>query len=182
MRLPSGPHRLHRGWLSVSAVRQQARPTPTIPPTRARLGMLPGRLTRPCPPGTVVGMKRRSWKVWVTGISLAQLFVLGADVAMWPQPSEAERMAARLYIGMTEELALEILRDCHGIHGKSSTCRGGYFCWFQDGSRLSLGFECRVSLGQSYHVTTVRTDPPDPSPPLTRLRRTLARLMPVFGE
>jgi hypothetical protein len=46
-------------------------------------------------------MKTR-WKLWLIGIALVQLLVIGVDAALlWPMPGEAERDATKLRVGMT---------------------------------------------------------------------------------
>jgi hypothetical protein len=47
---------------------------------------------------------------------------------------------------------------------------------FLDGSSIV------ITLDGGGHVGHIKTTPPDPVPPLTRLRRTLARALPFLGE
>ena len=57
-------------------------------------------------------MDRRRWKLWVAGIALMQLLVIGVDAALlWPMPSEAEVVADRLRVGMIEGQARSLLDE-----------------------------------------------------------------------
>jgi hypothetical protein len=125
-------------------------------------------------------MKRRSWKVWVAGIALAQLLVLGVDVALlWP--SEAEQIASRLREGMTES---EVEEAVGGL-GPGYVIRTGreiYHPSFDDGSSLAVVMVWSGRLGEGYRVGSFEVVPSAPAHPLTRLRRTLARAFPFLRE
>jgi hypothetical protein len=120
-------------------------------------------------------MNRRSWKVWVAGIALVQLLVIGVQVALWPQPSEAERWAERIRVGLTQEER----REWEDGVPTNITCTGiiTYVYRFPDGSSLS----CSPSASTS-DSTNVVVWPGDRVPTLTRLRRTLARAFPILGK
>jgi hypothetical protein len=128
-------------------------------------------------------MKRRSWKVWVAGITLAQVLVIGADsILLWPTPSEAEKVAARLEIGMNwVDVIAPFLSSGSGMPWHCTTFianNSSASCTFQDGSQL------RVTLAHRFDqpITSISTTPPGPIHPLTRLRRLLARALPFLGE
>ena len=126
---------------------------------------------------------RNRWKLWTAGIALAQLLVIGADVALWPMPSEAEQRAASIDMEMKWVDAV-MPSATYGRSGSpwphatfmadSDTC----FWGFQDGSQL------RVTLAHRFDqpITSISTTPPGPIHPLTRLRRLLARALPFLGE
>jgi hypothetical protein len=119
-------------------------------------------------------MKRRSWKVWLAGIALAQLLFIGVDVALWPMPSEAERAATRLHEGMAREQVLEVVSEDHPGHGRPC----GEQWHFDDESILFVYYD-GVSDNR---VIVIHVATPHPVPPLTRLRRTLARAFPFLKE
>ena len=128
-------------------------------------------------------MRKHNWKAWVAGIALAQVIVLGVDVVLlWPMPSAAEQATARIGVGMTEEEVAFSIRDYTAPWPGVSDPRGGRAWWFfKDGSCLEVRF------GPSPDENTrpavfLHATPPPPVPPLTRLRRTLARLFPALKE
>ncbi len=140
-------------------------------------------------------MRHRSWKIWIAGIALAQLLVIGVDVALlWP--SEAEQMARRIHKGMTCAQVLEVAggpdpdaKEFFSPHFIFPNFRNeglteeefGYI--FEDGSRLYIGLAC-LDHGKrlEFPVLDVRTQPPPRVDPLTYLRRTLSRLIPALKE
>jgi hypothetical protein len=139
--------------------------------------MLAATLTGPRRPGTVVGMKRRNWKVWVAGIALAQLLIVEVDAALLiPSPqSKAEQAASQITIGM-------VVGKRFALPGASW---GGGFgtmqLWherysFNDGSILWVGVNSEDA------ITSVTVSRAEPIHPLTRLRRALARVFPFLGE
>jgi hypothetical protein len=81
-------------------------------------------------------------------------------------PSEAERAAAKIEVGMTEDQAAAVAGPVI-YFTRSAT--------FADGSTLSLDID-----PWDFRVTAIRTTPATPVPPLTRLRRTLARIVPAL--
>jgi hypothetical protein len=138
-------------------------------------------------------MKRRSWKVWVAGIALVQALVILFDEAvLWPMPSEAEQQVASVAVGMSQwEVLVMFLSpgDHTPRHGRSgeplprtTIIADNYSCLleFQDGSQLHVTFGRRRGFDQ--HVTSISTTPAAPVHPLTRLRRTLARVFPFLAE
>jgi hypothetical protein len=118
--------------------------------------------------------------VWVVGIALVQLLVIEIDaVLLWPTPCEAERKAVSIREGMTS-------KEVDKLAG--TTRFGPYYViedryiwptllhWeYEHGSRLVVALE-------SGQVASIRTTPPTPIPPLTHLRRTLARVFPALKE
>jgi hypothetical protein len=127
-------------------------------------------------------MKTR-WKVWVAGIALAQLLVIGVDVALlWP--SEAKVAAERVRPGMSE---LEVSSSFDGRIYRQCVEALGYKAFlyqFADRSCLCVGMNWAETVDGEhiFRVTSVRNSPPPPVHPLTRLRRTLARALPFLGE
>ncbi len=145
-------------------------------------------------------MRHRSWKLWVAGIALVQLLVAGVEVALlWPTPSEAEVSATAIHPGMTIKQVRVLIDDPNGIHDYGLG-RGKLTYCFPDGSELhvfgaalgSRDFRDRIviSFGAALAsrdfldgiVISTAFSPPDPVPPLTRLRRTLARAFPFLAE
>ena len=131
---------------------------------------------------------RKSWKLWLAGIALVQLLVIGVDVALlWP--SEAERGAALVRKGMTDSQVWEVLGEpCEGrfrllpMTVKNVFHDECYCCLFDDGSYLYVSLNGSGERREEFRVTNVRTQQPLPAPPLTRLRRTLARIFPALKE
>jgi hypothetical protein len=125
-------------------------------------------------------MKRRSWKVWVAGIALVQLLVLGVDVALlWP--SQAEQIASRLREGMTETEVEEAVGRLGGLKVETTGWKD-YRPSFDDGSSLTVEMVRSERLGQEWRVRSFRVVPSAPAHPLTRLRRTLARVFPFVAK
>jgi hypothetical protein len=148
-------------------------------------------------------MNRRRWKVWVAGIALVQLLVIGVEVALlWPDPpSEVEEKAALIRVGMSWKEALD--RMCSvtpaselrlvpvaRLHERDGVGVIVGMRWLlSDSSEVRLTFESYVQPDVPSYIRQVETTPPPPySPPpppihpLTRLRRTLARALPFIGE
>jgi hypothetical protein len=124
---------------------------------------------------------RLRWKVWLAGIALAQLLVVGVEVALWPTPSEAERLATRVRLGMTKDEARRALDgyDPYELRGWDS----GFWCHFADQSDLNVGLRRDAGpKGVRDTVSFIHTGTAPPEPPLTRLRRTLARVFPFLAE
>jgi hypothetical protein len=118
--------------------------------------------------------------VWVAGIALVQLLVIGVDVALlWP--SEAEQIASRLREGMTETEVDKAIAGL-GVGYVVSTCRIYHYRWFDDESSLVVVMVRSEPLGQEWRVRSFRVVSSAPDQPLTRLRRTLARAFPFLGE
>jgi hypothetical protein len=130
-------------------------------------------------------MKRRGWKLWVAGVVLAQLlFVEVGVLLLWPgPPSEAEQVAARIPLGMTVSQVKKVFLGRYELHSD------GYREWaecntnFGDGSRVFVEFgRGRIGWLDEYVAKSVRTTPAIPVHPLTRLHRTLARVLPFLTE
>jgi hypothetical protein len=148
-------------------------------------------------------MKDR-WKVWVAAIALVQLLVIGVDVVLlWPMPSEAEQVAECIREGMTDEQWAE-LRSRHlsgfvASHGISSEN-----FYFDDGSHLHVGklnhfpdLAIPLDPGRGTwpmpkqpqpvplpysEILSIDASTAETVPPLTRLRRTLARILSDLKE
>jgi hypothetical protein len=123
-------------------------------------------------------MKRRSWKVWVAGIALVLLLGAGAGAALfWSVPSKAEQLAARLRVGMTGLEVNEVLLDQqYYLEADPFALRYDQ----DDGSELYVEWDVQDAWPSK--VTAIRPTPLPTDPPLTRLRRTLARAFPFLAE
>jgi hypothetical protein len=127
-------------------------------------------------------MKRRTWKVWVAGIALAQVLVLGVDMALlWP--CEAEMAAVRLEVGTPMEQTMKVVHAREGPYSRMIFSEPGEAViigpahWiFDDSSNLFVTFD------SENRVVSVHPEPPSPIHPLTRLRRTLGRILPFLAE
>jgi hypothetical protein len=116
-------------------------------------------------------MKIRSWKLWAAAICLVLLIVTSAP--FWQRPSEAERVAASLQIGMLESEACEVIDSCTAcrrlpspyinLHVDPPDYRtDGVF--FADGSLATVHFQ-KDSLGV-LRLYSVKVE--SPNPPVTR--------------
>src|SRR5713226_6953844 len=114
-------------------------------------------------------MERRNWKVWVAGIALVQLLVIGSVVAaMWPDPTEAERKAALIRVGMTLEEADAALggylRQGGPFRGgipTADTEKGEESAWAEDdGSILYV----TTGIDVDFPITEIRAERPDAGP------------------
>lgn len=124
---------------------------------------------------------RGSWKVWVAGIALVQLLIIGVDAALlWPTPSHAQQAALRIRVGMTDKQWREATKGLiDGI--PHSDCRWDTHVMasyhFGDGSYLCVtiqppgGVVSEISVLQLEHVAP---------PPFWR--RIMARLIPSLKE
>jgi hypothetical protein len=122
------------------------------------------------------------WKLWVAGIALGQLLVIGVDVAiLWPEPCEAEQFAARLRVGMTESEVLDTAGDL-GMSWGGTLRVQMHHRLFDDGSSLTVAMCWSGRRGEDRRVGNFEVIPPTLVHPLTRLRRTLARSFPLLGE
>jgi hypothetical protein len=120
--------------------------------------------------------------MWVAGIALAQLLVIGVDVALlWP--SEAEWVAARIDAGMRRDQVWEVVNPSPSAWQPPSTFfdESPWVLNYADGSILTIEFTPPVE-GWHARVALVSSTPPPPVHPLTRLCRTLARAFPFLGE
>jgi hypothetical protein len=131
----------------------------------------------------------------VTGIALVQLLIIGVDLALlWR--NQAEVAGARLSVGMKYLEARETLWLAGGYLPKRLLRRkdewkkrqSGVQEWkFSDGSAMRVAYETDWSVddsmtGVSTTVTSVFAIPPPSVHPLTRLRRTLARIFPALDD
>jgi hypothetical protein len=128
----------------------------------------------------------KCWKVWVAGIALVQLLIIGVDVTLL-MPSEAELMAASLHKGMTQEQMWELLGEPgkprfwrEHLPGRYAFRGYAFRCVFTDGSRLFVFVYSSDERLEDFRVAEVRINPPLPVPPLTRFRRILARILPFL--
>jgi hypothetical protein len=123
-------------------------------------------------------MSRRR-RTLLLGLSLALLLALGVGAAaLWPSPSDAELAATRVEVGMGMYDAFERLPfSCRPPDVEGSTVFGPMDVnWpYPDGSTLSLTISGAT-------VSSVRVIRPPPVNPIVRLRRTLARLIPVLDD
>jgi hypothetical protein len=120
-------------------------------------------------------MKRRRRNL-LLGLSLALLAVGVVGLLLWPTPSEAEWVAALLHEGMTREQVLEVISEGHRGY-----IAGLYDYWdCSDGSILRVYYD--RSPDRVFYVINISADPPPPEPPMIRLRRTLARVLPFLEE
>jgi hypothetical protein len=102
---------------------------------------------------------------------------------LWLAPCDAERFAAKIGAGMRRDEVLKVVNPPPSVWQPSSTFldESPWVLNYFDGSILSVEFTPPVEGGRVW-VTSVRTTPPPPVHPLTRLRRTLARALPFLGE
>jgi hypothetical protein len=122
----------------------------------------------------------KRWKLWVAGIALGQLLVIGIDVALlWPMPTQAEALFPLFCTGMSEAEAKSVLGDgCEG--GEFCACAKMYARSFEDRSLLLVIL--REHKDGTFTVSFAEVISPAPVSPLTRLRHILARLIPALGE
>jgi hypothetical protein len=126
---------------------------------------------------------KRSWKLWVTGIAVVQLLVIGVDMALlWPMPSEAEQLVVQIRPGMSAN-------DVINLAGKYSgfmAVRDGPLLWaswhFQDGSGFALDFKASLENHSVVILPVCYVSPAQSVPTQIRLRRTLARVLPFLAE
>jgi hypothetical protein len=130
-------------------------------------------------------MKRRPLAL-ILGLAVLLLLAVGA---LWPVRSEAERKAALLHVGMTEEEIVNIVRPDRGPRILRSSDNGlakSLSKSYGDGSALFVEFDPEPIVDgmplNAIRAAYIDTSPPPTVPPLTRLRRTLARAFPFLGE
>ena len=119
--------------------------------------------------------------MWVAGIALVIVFAAGVGQSLlWPMQSEAEQKAALIHEEMTWDQVLELL----GPPWSRRDPPADEFGWYQ-GDKSFL----KVAFGPSEEgvrcVVSISADPPllyHRIHPLTRLRRTLARVFPFLAE
>src|SRR5258708_2146355 len=102
-------------------------------------------------------MYRGRWKLWVAGIALAQLLVIGAAVALvWP--SEAEWVTAKIEVGMRRDQVWEVVFPPPSVPQPSLTFfdESPWVFNYADGSILSVEF-APPAEGDLERVTSVRT-------------------------
>jgi hypothetical protein len=129
-------------------------------------------------------MKRRSGKVWVAGIALAQLFVVGVDVALLcPTSSDAEKMAGRVGLGMTESEMIDAIGWRDYVPGTTIPPPRIFWRPCDDSSEITITMARPLPAGQEQRVEHVQSTPATrPVHPLDHLRRTLARVFPILAE
>jgi hypothetical protein len=125
---------------------------------------------------------RNRWKVWAAGLALVLLVVGVGVVSMWPTSCEAERKAALVHEGLTYQEVAGLIGEPNELiewnHQKSVRCKT-----FNDHSGLIVCFRLEKDGNNLVgFLTSARVSPPPPVHPLTRLRRTLARLIPALGD
>ncbi len=136
---------------------------------------------------------RHNWKLWVLGIVLMQLLVVGLDVVLlWPVPSEAESKAAAIQEGMTFAQVKEMLGPYHMMESYgfvqqradgSPIPLDGYYSWgYSDGSGLTLKFQHDEADRPTVVIGIERKPPTSSVDSQTRLRRTLSHIFPALGE
>jgi hypothetical protein len=127
-------------------------------------------------------MKRRSGKVWVTGIVVVLLLaggIVAATLWLTPTGTLAERAAAKVYAGMSCNELKQVVPESWNL---SMDIRShSEFCCFSDGSTLWVRFDSANNVTSMLIPPSLNPMPP-PVHPLTRLRRTLARVLPVLRE
>jgi hypothetical protein len=124
-------------------------------------------------------MKLRRRTLW-----LAALLLLALDLVaiLWPRPAnQAEAFAANLRDGMLRADIEESLQSAGGMPVSRISPDDDSFAWrFDDGSTLAALFKSRSDAEARF--VWVHAYPPDPVPPLTSLRRSLARVFPALKE
>jgi hypothetical protein len=140
-------------------------------------------------------MSRRR-RTLLLGLALVAMLTAGVGAALlWPTPSDAEQMASQLRVGMTMGQVGQVSEYLGGSDpfiltsgravppGRSSTLitfddpgRSTRGVVFLDGSSITIAIDGGGLIGH------IKTTPPAPIHPLTRLRRTLARAFPFLGE
>ena len=108
---------------------------------------------------------------------------------LWSMPSEAQRAAWTMHLGMTwqqvdSQMGQHVKRyPSHDGHPSLLGLKRLVVYTFGDGSTLGVTLQ-RPSQEETavFRVTSIETAPPPPAHPLTCLRRTLARALPFLGE
>jgi hypothetical protein len=117
----------------------------------------------------------------VLGLAIVVLLVAGAGVALlWPTPSEAERKAGLIRERMTRSEVSKVLGPLPRAAEILLPDRVEFRWWQDDTSSIIIAFDS--GLGVIEVRTLLPLFPPPPVHPLTRLRRTFARVLPFLGE
>jgi hypothetical protein len=124
---------------------------------------------------------RKRWKAWAAGLVLVALLAGGLAVSVfWPTPYEADREAAKFNVGMLFDDPP--ILDGENVLSITTRLRDGDGRWWPLRWGFSDGSFLHITYGDDRRVSSVRIQPPTPVPPLTRLHRTLARIVPALGE
>jgi hypothetical protein len=104
--------------------------------------------------------------------ALTLLIISVVSALLWPTPCEADRKAALIRVGMTQNQVRELVGpDAVGwINREMPSCGWIYSDW----SRLHI--DCAVP--EPHRLERIQVYPPDS--PLDRLRRSLARVLPFL--
>jgi hypothetical protein len=120
------------------------------------------------------------------GLALVLLLAVGVGVGvavLWPRPSNAERAADMIEVGMTLGQVQEVIGNPGAsslervLAGKRVFTSNSWFT-FSDGSTVVVAYRFDGAIDQSVVVHFVSVPPR----PLDRLRRTLAHLFPPLGK
>jgi hypothetical protein len=118
-------------------------------------------------------------------LALAVLLLLAVGLGLailWPMPSEAEKDAASIRVGMTPGQVHEVIETLPSTRlrlmsaGEDGVVIG---ISYDDESGMSIWY---VGEGGSLRVREVEVFAPPPVHPLTRLRRTRARVLPFLAD
>jgi hypothetical protein len=121
---------------------------------------------------------------WLLGLLLIVLLVGGSAVAVfWPSPTDADQWTALVHTGVNHQDLVRLFgkaweekgypKDKDGVIKRESTWH------YPDGSTLTITFG--PEREGKLNATSIQTTPAAPVHPLTRLRRTLARIFPFIG-
>jgi hypothetical protein len=128
-------------------------------------------------------MNRRR-RILLLGLALLLLLAAGVGKAtLSPMPSQAERRASTLRLGMTLDQASSLCDKDNLVWSAITSLmssRNSFHCRFADGSCLTVRGQRSWGDGPEFRISSLETTPPDH--PLTRLRRSLARVLPFLGE
>jgi hypothetical protein len=120
-------------------------------------------------------------RILLLGLALALLLASGVLVALlYPMPSEAERTAAKLSVGMPWEQACVLAKSSAVGSGDLTLARrlDGAISWrYEDGSALTIDSDTMARC-----VASIETTRPPSVHPLSGLRHTLARIIPALRE
>jgi hypothetical protein len=124
---------------------------------------------------------RKRWKLWAAGMALVLVMVgVGVLLLLWPATPLAEQKAPLIHEGMTYSQVQAVIGS-PGASGPPRQYPTTIWWGFSDGSSVAVEYLLDEATQQGV-VARVRTLPAYSVPPLTRLRRTLARIIPALGE